>query len=92
MTETTILDTSGLNCPLPVLKAKKAARSLRGGDLLTVIATDPASYIDFSHFCHVAGHRLLSHREQDGVFTYEIEIATPQSRLPSSPDCVPSAG
>lgn len=44
------------------------------GDQLTVIATDPASYIDFNHFCHISGNTLLSHSELDGVFTYVIKI------------------
>jgi len=69
-----MLDTTGLHCPLPVLKAKKAIKDLKAGDRLTVIATDPASYIDFDHFCHVSGNRLLSHNEDNGVFTYIIQI------------------
>ncbi|OUR79521.1 hypothetical protein A9Q83_03725 [Alphaproteobacteria bacterium 46_93_T64] len=68
------LDTSGLNCPLPVLKAKKAIKELRGGDTLVVIATDPASYIDFGHFCHVSGHSLISKTEEEGIFTYVISV------------------
>ncbi len=68
------LDTTGLNCPLPVLKAKKAARSMSVGDLLIVTATDPASKIDFGHFCHADGHTLLSQEEADGIFTYHIQI------------------
>ncbi len=69
------LDTTGLHCPLPVLKAKKKIKEMLPGDRLTVIATDPASFIDFNHFCHVSGHSLLSHTEVDGVFTYIIQIA-----------------
>ncbi len=68
------LDTTGLHCPLPVLKAKKAIKGLNPGDKLVVIATDPASYIDFDHYCHVSGNPLLSHMEENGVFTYVIEI------------------
>ncbi|MEH6401743.1 MAG: sulfurtransferase TusA family protein [Sneathiella sp.] len=69
------LDTSGLHCPLPVLKAKKAIKSMKSGEIITVIATDPASYIDFDHFCHAAGHTLLEHTEVDGTFTYTIKIS-----------------
>ena len=69
------LDTAGLSCPLPVLKTKKLAKSLMPGDVLTVIATDPASYIDFDHYCHVSGNRLQSHTEADEIYTYIIEIA-----------------
>jgi tRNA 2-thiouridine synthesizing protein A len=68
------LDTSGLSCPLPVLKTKKIVKGLKPGDVLTVVATDPASYIDFDHYCHVAGHRLSSSSEDNGTFTYVIEI------------------
>lgn len=69
------LDTTGLNCPLPVLKTKKKVKELNNGDILEVTATDPASTIDFDHYCHVAGHKLISQQENDGVFLYVIEIA-----------------
>ncbi len=71
---TMTLDTSGLNCPLPVLKAKKAIKELQAGDTLIVIATDPASSIDFNHFCHVSGNTLSANTEKDGVFTYVITV------------------
>ena len=68
------LDTKGLACPLPVLKARRAMRDLADGDILTVLATDPASYIDFRHFCDTTGHELVEAREDEGegVFTYVI--------------------
>ncbi len=69
-----ILDTSGLHCPLPVLKAKKAIKSLKAGDILTVIATDPASRIDFDHYCHISGNTLLSYTAENDIFTYQIQI------------------
>ncbi len=71
-----LLDTSGLNCPLPVLKAKKALKSLSHGEVLTVIATDPASVIDFKHFCHVSGNILESLHEEEGKFEYMIRKVT----------------
>jgi tRNA 2-thiouridine synthesizing protein A len=76
MAENRTLDTKGLNCPLPVLKARRAMRDLKDGDILTVLATDPASYIDFQHFCDTTGHEMLEAKE-DGeddrrVFTYVI--------------------
>ncbi|MHA1152993.1 MAG: sulfurtransferase TusA family protein [Alphaproteobacteria bacterium] len=67
-----VLDTKGLNCPLPVLKARKALGDLPLGDCLTVYATDPASQIDFRHFCNVSGHELVDASEDGGVFTYVI--------------------
>lgn len=70
-----LLDTSGLNCPLPVLKTKKKIKELAVGDILTIIATDPASRIDFDHYCHVSGNILLSTHEENQVFTYKIEVA-----------------
>ena len=74
MSENRLLDTKGLNCPIPVLKARRAMRDLSDGDILTVLATDPASYIDFRHFCDTTGHELLDAKEdeQSGVFTYVI--------------------
>lgn len=69
-----LLDTSGLNCPLPVLKTKKKIKELAVGDILTIIATDPASRIDFDHYCHISGNILLSSQEENQVFTYKIEV------------------
>jgi tRNA 2-thiouridine synthesizing protein A len=69
------LDTSGLNCPLPVLKAKKAIKSLAPGELLVVLATDPASSIDFQHYCHMSGNILEKYSEENGVFEYVIRKA-----------------
>jgi len=67
-----VLDTKGLNCPLPVLKTKRALRNVPVGEILTVVATDPASTIDFRHFCATSGHELVDWSEVDGVFTYVI--------------------
>ncbi|MCF8468868.1 MAG: sulfurtransferase TusA family protein [Sneathiella sp.] len=70
------LDTTGLSCPLPVLKAKKAIKALSEGEALTVIATDPASVIDFRHFCNVTGYLLEKHTETEGLFEYVIRKVT----------------
>ena len=59
-----ILDTSGLNCPLPILKAKKALNTLQSGQLLQVIATDPAASIDFAAYCAQTGHELVEERRE----------------------------
>lgn len=74
MTEKRTLDTKGMRCPIPVLKARRAMRELEDGDVLTVLATDPASYIDFQHFCDTTGHEMLdaSEDKHEGVFTYVI--------------------
>ncbi len=67
-----ILDTKGLNCPLPVLKARRALKEVAVGDCLTVLATDPAASIDFKHFCNTTGHELVEWSEADGVLTFVI--------------------
>lgn len=66
------IDATGYNCPIPVLKARKAIKSLNDGDEVTVLASDPASAIDIPHFCNTTGHELLEQTEEDGVFRYVI--------------------
>lgn len=66
------LDTSGLKCPLPVLKAKKALKTMAAGATLRVVATDPGSVRDFAHFCEATGDALLESREDAGVYTFRI--------------------
>jgi len=56
---TTVLDTKGLKCPLPVLRARKALKDVAAGDLLQVLATDPGAVKDFAHFCETTGFLLL---------------------------------
>ncbi len=67
------LDTSGLKCPLPVLKAKKALRGMETGEQLRVVSTDPSSVQDFADYCGNAGHTLLITDVADTSFTYVIE-------------------
>ena len=69
----TTLDTSGLQCPLPVLKAKKAMKAMAPGDRITVISTDPGSVKDFEAFCEATGDTLLESTGQDGAYTFLIE-------------------
>ena len=66
------LDAAGLICPLPVLKARKRLESLKSGETLKLIATDPASVIDVPHFCNEQGHTLLSHEAGDGLHIFRI--------------------
>ena len=70
---TTTLDTKGLNCPLPVLKAKKAINGLTAGDTLQVLATDPGAVKDFQAFCRATGHELVESGEDAGVYTFLIK-------------------
>ena len=69
------LDTKGLACPLPVLKTRRLIKKMEPGKVLTVEATDPASGIDFNHFCNTTGNEMLEHTETDGVFTYVIRCS-----------------
>ena len=64
------LDTSGLSCPLPILKAKKALAGLHSGQVLRVIASDPESVRDFETFSRQMGHVLLETREESGQFYF----------------------
>ncbi|MDA0786168.1 MAG: sulfurtransferase TusA family protein [Proteobacteria bacterium] len=70
------LDTSGLKCPLPVLKAKKALKTMTAGAVLRVIATDPGSVRDFAHFCEATGDSLLESSEDEGRYTFRIGKAS----------------
>ena len=67
-----VLDAKGLNCPLPILKAKKALKSLEGGQVLEVVSTDPGSVADFAAFCRTTGNELVEQNETDGIYTYLI--------------------
>jgi tRNA 2-thiouridine synthesizing protein A len=71
MTEKT-LDTKGLSCPLPVLKARRAMQELVAGDILVVEATDPGAKTDFPNFCEVNGHELVAQSEANGVLTFRL--------------------
>jgi len=71
---TKTLDAKGLNCPLPVLKAKKSIKGLETGDTLEVLSTDPGSVSDFDSFCKATGDQLLEQaKESDGVFRFLIQ-------------------
>lgn len=67
------LDTCGLRCPLPLLRLKKGLQTLEGGQVVRVMATDPASVLDFGVFVEQTGHALLEQQEEAGVFVYLIQ-------------------
>ncbi|MEK9970435.1 MAG: sulfurtransferase TusA family protein [Ferrovibrio sp.] len=73
MTDT--LDLKGLNCPLPVLRTKKAMKDVAKGSTLTVESTDPGAMRDIPALCETSGFTLLSAQERDGVFVFEIRQA-----------------
>ena len=64
------LDARGLNCPLPILKTKKALADLQSGQVLKVLATDPGAVKDFQAFSRQTGHHLLSHSEEQKEFIF----------------------
>ncbi|TAJ91875.1 MAG: sulfurtransferase TusA family protein [Gammaproteobacteria bacterium] len=70
------LDAKGLNCPLPILKAKFALNTMHPGQLLQVEATDPHSVIDFEAYCARTGHSILSTTHtSNGVIEFIIQRA-----------------
>ncbi len=64
------LDARGLNCPLPILRAKKALSTLEGGQVLKIVATDPGSVKDFEAFASQTGNELISSSEENGEFHF----------------------
>jgi tRNA 2-thiouridine synthesizing protein A len=66
------LDVKGLNCPLPILRAKKALADMASGELLRVVATDPGSVKDFAAFCKQTGNALLSSDDNGKEFSFVI--------------------
>ena len=61
------LDATGLLCPLPVLKARKRLQGLQSGQILRVLADDPAAVVDIPHFCTEQGHELVSEDTLSGT-------------------------
>jgi len=64
------LDASGLNCPLPILRAKKSLAAMASGQVLRIIATDPGSVKDFEAFAKQTGNELLESGQESGKFTF----------------------
>jgi tRNA 2-thiouridine synthesizing protein A len=69
------LDARGLNCPLPILRTRKALNLLASGAILEVITTDPGAVKDMASFCTQTGNRLVSSTEADNSYTFMIEKA-----------------
>ena len=67
------LDAKGLNCPLPILRAKKALKSLSDGQVLQILATDPGSVKDFEAFCRTTGNSLLETKQDGDVYEFLIK-------------------
>ncbi len=73
---TTTLDVKGLNCPLPILRAKKAMKDVAVGDTLEVLATDPGSVKDFDAFCRQTGNELVESKDEGGTYRFLIKRKT----------------
>ena len=66
------LDARGLNCPLPILRAKKTLNGMNSGEVLKIMATDPGSVKDFEAFCRATGNELLETGEDSGVYHFVL--------------------
>ncbi len=69
------LDARGLNCPLPILRTKKALSKMAAGDILEIIATDPGSVKDLTSFCGQTGNMMLSSDQAEEEFHFRIRKA-----------------
>ncbi|MCP3970906.1 MAG: sulfurtransferase TusA family protein [Rhodobacteraceae bacterium] len=70
-----VLNAEGLNCPLPILKAKKALKAVPAGEVLKISSTDPGSVADFAAFCKQTGNELLSSSTEGDIYKFEIRRA-----------------
>ena len=68
-----LLDAKGLNCPLPILRAKKALKEVPIGGTLQVLATDPGAVKDFEAFCRATGNELLASNVDGKVYSFVIK-------------------
>ncbi len=68
-----LLDAKGLNCPLPILKAKKALKDLATGEMLRILATDPGAAADFQAFCRTTGNELVESKQDGGAYSFLIK-------------------
>ncbi|MDE3115985.1 MAG: sulfurtransferase TusA family protein [Pseudomonadota bacterium] len=68
-----VLDAKGLNCPLPILKTKKALKEVPSGGTLEVLSTDPGSVADFAAFCRTTGNQMVEETQDSGVYRFVIK-------------------
>lgn len=69
-----ILDTSGTECPIPVLKARKLSQTLKDGDLVKVITTDPLAKVDFQHYCEQSKYKYLGCKKIEGRYIIKYKF------------------
>lgn len=67
------LDAQGLNCPLPILRAKKALKDMNTGQTLQILATDPGAVADFQAFCRTTGNELVESKQDGKVYSFLIK-------------------
>ncbi len=67
------LNAEGLNCPLPIIKAKKSLKGMAAGEVLAITSTDPGSVADFAAFCNQTGNSLLSSGSEGNIYSFEIK-------------------
>lgn len=67
------VDASGLNCPLPLLRLKKALMEVESGEVIKIIATDPAAHLDIGVYVDQTGHQLLELARQEGVQVFFVK-------------------
>ena len=67
-----VLDARGLNCPLPILKIRKALTAMETGEVVQMLATDPGSTNDMQSFCNQTGNELLSSEQQGGDYIFMV--------------------
>lgn len=67
------VDASGLNCPLPLLRLKKALMEVESGEVIKIIATDPAAHLDIGVYVDQTGHQLLGLARQEGVQVFFVK-------------------
>ena len=70
-----LLDTKGLNCPLPILKTKRSMKDVPVGGIIEILATDPAADADFQAFCRATGHELVESSQEGDVYRFLIRRA-----------------
>ena len=68
-----VLDAKGMNCPLPILHAKKKLKDVPTGEILEVESTDPGSVADFQAFCRQTGNELVEHSVEGDVYLFKIK-------------------
>ncbi len=70
-----LLDTKGLNCPLPILKTKRSMKDVPVGGTIEILATDPAADADFQAFCRATGHELVESSQEGDIYRFVIRRA-----------------